>query len=150
MCGTLPKQIAQNNIIFSQNLMGEEDEILSEAELKALKKDTAFMRIWDGGVIAQGTPIRVKSVVYVDERGRLYLNGRRFTRSSWSWRPPPIIRHQGRIAKDYPDPMNEHPWITIIDEKGNPVKQDKCTCGGSLQKDQRGYLYCTKCNIIYE
>lgn len=150
MCGTLPKQIAQNNIIFSQNYINEEDEILSEDELKLLKKDRAFMRIWDGGIIGEKTPLYIKSIVSVDEKNRLYLNGRRFTRSSWSWRPPPIIRHQGRMAKDYPDPMNEHPHIRVEDERGDLIWTDKCVCGGELLKDHRGYLYCIKCNIIYE
>lgn len=141
-----------SNIIFSRPSLYEEEEILSDlsdSEMKALKKDKAFMRIWDGGIMT-GCDLQIRGIVTVDERGRLYINGRRFTRSSWSWRPPPIIRHQGRMAKDYPDPMNEHPRIRVEDENGDLVWQDKCVCGGELIKDHRGYLYCMKCNIIYE
>jgi hypothetical protein len=140
-----------SNIIFSRSSLYEEEEILSDlsdSEMKALRKDKAFMRIWDGGVMA--CSLEVRSMVTVDDQDRLYLNGRRFTRSSWRWRPPPIIRHQGRLAKDYPDPTNEHPLIRVENEKGDLIWQDKCVCGGELIKDSRGYLYCVKCNIIYE
>ena len=148
MCGTISKQIAQNNIIFSSPSYNEEEEILSDSEMKALRKDKAFMRIWDGGVMA--CSLEVRSMVAVDDQDRLYLNGRRFTRSSWSWRPPPIIRNQGRLAKDFPDPWNTHPEIVIEGEDGKPFRQDHCVCGGELKMDQRGFLYCLKCSIIYE
>lgn len=140
--------LKNSNIIFSRQSYIEEEEILSDSDVEALRKDKAFMRIWDGGVMSGGLEIR--SMVTTDAKGRLYLNGRRFSRSSWRWRPPPIIRNQGRLAKDIEDPINRHPSIVVEDENGNPVRQDKCVCGGELVKDRCGYLYCLKCCIIYE
>ena len=150
MCGVISQVLSEssNNIIYSSTIIDEEEDILSDADLKAMKRDKAFWHIWTGGVLRASLEIRSRA--WVDEKGRLFLNGRRFTRSSWGWRPPAIIRDQGRMAKDYPDPMNFRPSIIVEDEDGKPVRRDTCPCGGQLLKDRRGYLYCTKCNIIYE
>ena len=126
----------------------EERDILSDSELKALQKDKAFMRIWNGGIL--DASLEIRSMVGSDERGRLTLNGRRFTRSSWSWRPPPIIREQGRLAKESTDPRNNHPEIVIYTMKGEALLLDACPCGGELLMDHNMNLYCSKCKIIYE
>ncbi len=135
------------NIIFSSPNTIEGRNFYSDWELKALEKDKAFMRIWDGGTMK--CSLEIKSMVMVDEKGRLFLNGRRFTRSSWDWQPPPIIRHQGRLAKESTDPRNNHPEIAIETEGGEVLWLDACPCGGELLMDERDNLYCSKCNIIY-
>jgi hypothetical protein len=123
-------------------------EDYSDAEMKALKKDKAFMRIWDGGIM-QDQEIEIRSMV-TEENDRVILNGRKFTRSSWDWRPPAIIREQGRLAKEYSDPRNNHPEITIITQGGQVLRLDACPCGGELEMDRNYNLYCTKCFRIYE
>jgi hypothetical protein len=123
-------------------------ENYSDAELKALKKDKAFMRIWDGGIMPDAS-LEIRSMVS-EQNDHLILNGRKFTRSSWDWRPPLIIREQGRLAKESFDPRNNHPEITIITQKGKVLRLDACPCGGELMMDHRGFLYCSECKIIYE
>ncbi|MCK9570802.1 hypothetical protein M0R72_17770 [Candidatus Pacearchaeota archaeon] len=123
-------------------------ENYSDAEMKALQKDKAFMRIWDGGVMV-GQEIDIRSMV-TEENDRVVLNGRKFTRSSWDWRPPQIIRGQGRLAKEYSDPRNNHPEISIYTEGGKLLRLDACPCGGELEMDHNYNLYCLKCFRIYE
>lgn len=122
-------------------------ENYNDSELKALFKDKAFMRIWDGGISQQS--LKIHSMVS-EERGRLILNGRKFTRSSWDWRPPQVIRGQGRLAKEYSDPRNNHPEISIYTVGGEMLRLDACPCGGELLMDHNYNLYCSKCKIIYE
>lgn len=148
MSGSLCNSLNSDNIIFSRTNTIEGMEDYTAAELRAMKKDKAFMHIWNGGVIRASLTIR--SMTGSDEKGQLILNGRRFTRSSWDWRPPAIIRDQGRLAKEVLDPVNDHPEIPIITQRGEVLWLDSCPCGGELVMDHRGYLYCTNCFIIYE
>lgn len=119
----------------------------SEADLKILRKDKAFHAILTGGVIAGHLSLRCQ----VQEKdGRLIYNGRPYSRACWSWRPPKVIRNQGRIAKEYSDPRNNNPEISIYTESGKLLRLDACPCGGELLMDHRGFLYCNKCNTVYE
>jgi hypothetical protein len=139
-----------DNIIFSRILPIEGIELysyFSDAEMKALQKDKAFMRIWEGGIMRG--PLEIRSMVGEDDKGRLTINGRRFTLSSWDWQPPFIIRYQGRLAKEFSDPRNNHPEIAIETERGETLWLDACPCGGELLMDERDYLYCVECNMIY-
>jgi hypothetical protein len=140
--------LKSHNIMFFRISTNEGMEDYSEAEMKALKKDKAFMRIWDGGIM-QDQEIKIRSMV-TEENDRVILNGRKFTRSSWDWRPPAIIREQGRLAKEYSDPRNNHPEISIYTEGGKLLRLDACPCGGELRMDHNYNLYCEKCNTIYE
>jgi hypothetical protein len=136
-----------HNIMFSQtcNIEGMQD--YSAAELKALARDKAFRSIWEGGVLHCHLSIRCQ---VAEESGRLIYNGRPFNRSQWSWRPPKIIRIQGRLAKEASDPRNNNPEISIYTESGKLLRLDACPCGGELLMDHRGFLYCKKCNTVYE
>lgn len=113
------------------------------------EKDKAFQGIWEGGIL-RGCSLKIRCQVSIDSDGRLLYNGRHFTRSSWSWRPPKFIRQQGRMAKEYSDPCNIHPEILIYTERGNILVLDACPCGGELLMDKNGNLYCSECKIIYE
>lgn len=146
MSGSVLNSLNQDNIIFFRTSIDEGMEDYSTSEMKALQKDKAFMQIWNGGVI-QGK-LKIKSMLS-EEDGHLVLNGRRFTRSSWNWRPPEVIRGQGRLAKEYSDPRNVHPEIAIVTQNGSVLWLDACPCGGELLMDNNSNLYCSKCNIIY-
>jgi hypothetical protein len=137
-----------DNILHAQTLLlrGMDDDYGPALE-KALKKDKAWQAISSGGMMQCRLIIRCQ---VAEEGGHLIYNGRRFNRGCWSWRPPKVIRLQGRTAREYPDPINEHPEITIITEKGQLLRLDACPCGGELVKDHRGVLYCEKCSICYE
>ena len=146
--GNAPNSLNFEYIFFLPHSNIEEGDILSDSELKALQRDKAFWRIWTGGVLKAS--LNIKSMVGSDEKGRLMVNGRRFTRSSWGWHPPPIIREQGRLAKEEYTPANEHPEIAIVTQKGEVLWLDACPCGGELLMDHRGVLYCDNCFMIYE
>lgn len=140
--------LKSDNIIFSRISIIEGMENYSDAEMKALRRDKAFMRIWDGGIM-RGRGLKIRSMI-TEKNDHLILNGRKFTRSSWDWRPPEIIRQQGRLAREYSDPRNNHPEISVITENGELLRLDACPCGGELVMDHREVLYCSKCFIIYE
>lgn len=137
-----------DNILSRQTIMLRGMDDYDPATEKALGKDSAWQRINDGGLLKCSLIIRCQ--VGEDLDGHLIYNGHRFSRRDWSWRPPKIIRIQGRSAREQYDPINEHPEISIITEKGEVLRLDSCPCGGDLQKDHRGFLYCTSCHLIYE
>jgi len=135
------------NILKTQTPIDEEMENYSGAELKALQKDDAFTPIWNGGIMHCHLSIRCQ---VAEKSGKLLYNGKLFNRSKWSWRPPKVIRMQGRLAREYTDPRNNNPEISIYTEHGELLRLDACPCGGDLRMDSRGFLYCEKCNMIYE
>jgi len=146
----------QIDCLNSDNIIGPQtyrlrrmdySEDLTESELKLLHRDKAFRPILNGGVLHCHLKIRCQ---VAEESGRLIYNGRPFNRSQWSWRPPKIIRLQGRSARELSDPINNKPEISIITARGEVLRLDACPCGGELQMDNHGYLYCVKCNMIYE
>lgn len=136
-----------DNIIGTQILMLRGMDDYTEYELKALKRDTAFQKIFSGGVLHCRLSLRCQ---VAEAGGRLIYNGRPFNRSQWSWQPPKIIRMQGRRAKEFGDPRNNHPEISIYTEGGELLRLDACPCGGELLMDHNYNLYCANCNIIYK
>ena len=116
---------------------------------KVFERDKAFRTIWEGGIL-RGCSLKIRCQISVDSDGHLLYNGRRFSRSSWSWRPPKFIRQQGRLAKESTDPRNNHPEIVIYTMRGEALLLDACPCGGELLMDSNENLYCSKCKIIYE
>lgn len=139
--------LKSDNIIFSRTSPIEEMDNYSEAERKALQKDDAFRPIWNGGIMHCHLSIKCQ---VAEESGRLIYNGRALTRSSWDWRPPKIIRMQGRSARESSDVINNNPEITILTQNGKLLRLDACPCGGELLMDHRGFLYCKECSIVYE
>lgn len=153
-----------DNIIHSGSYLLEGRKFepsLTEGELrllgKALKADPMFARIWWGDAGKRLAALRLQ--VSIDDRGRLLYNGKLYNRDSWVtffvtderlYGPPKIIRGQGRLAKEVPDVRNNHPDIVFFNEDGKPVHSDHCQCGGELVMDSRYYLYCRRCNLIYE
>ena len=116
---------------------------------KVFERDNAFRTIWEGGIL-RGCSLKIRCQVSADSDGHLLYNGRRFSRSSWSWRPPKFIRQQGRLAREYADPRNNHPEIVVYTMRGEALLLDACPCGGELLMDSNENLYCSKCKIIYE
>jgi hypothetical protein len=147
MCAGACNSLKIENILQTQTYTIEGMDTYSKAELEALRKDRSFCLILDGGILHCHLSIRCQ---VAEESGRLIYNGRPFNRSSWSWRPPKVIRMQGRQARESTDPRNNHPTIYIITPCGDLIPMDTCPCGGDLRMDHRGYLYCNQCNIIYE
>ena len=140
---------AQTYSIEEEENSSEEDsweDYYSEDELKALRKDVGFRSILDGGVRHCHT-LRCQ---VAEKNGRLIYYGKPFRRSQWSWQPPKIIRVQGRLAKESSDPRNNHPEISIYNERGELQRLDACPCGGELLMDHNYNLYCVDCSIIYE
>lgn len=137
-----------DNILPRQTIELRGMDEYDPATEKALGKDSAWQRINDGGLLHCRLIIRCQ--VGEDLDSHLLYNGRRYTRRVWSWRPPKIIRMQGRLAREYSDPRNEHPEIIIITQNGEALKLDACPCGGELIMDHRGFLYCASCHLIYE
>lgn len=150
MCGVISEILNsdQDNIIGSQTSQMRVMDDCLEWERKALRKDVGFLPILDGGVVP-GRTLTIRCQV-AEKDGHLIYNGRAYNRSCWSWRPPKVIRMQGRLAKDPTDPMNTKPEISIYTEKGKLLLLDACPCGGELRKDHRDVLYCTECYITYE
>lgn len=119
----------------------------SPEEEKLLRRDKAFWRIWDGGLLQ--SVLTLKPMVAWDSDDHLILNGRRYQRSRY-WFLPEILRKQGRLAREYPDARNHKPVITVWTQKGDALVLDGCPCGGELRIDHRDAIYCERCNIIYE
>lgn len=149
MCLSAPEMNSLNshNIIFSQTNTIEEMQDYSDAEMQSLRKDKGFLQILNGGIRHCHLSLRCQ---VAEEAGRLIYNGRPFNRSQWSWQPPKVIRMQGRRAKEYGDPRNNHPEISILTEGGQVLRLDACPCGGELEMDHNYNLYCLKCFRIYE
>lgn len=118
------------------------------SEEEGIERDTAFNRIYDGGVIKDAT-LTIRSQVSI-HGDRWYYNDRPYTRSSWSWRPCRFVRSLGRMAREYPDGSNTHPMIDLMTESGQVIQVDNCpVCGGDLVLDERDELYCTECYVIW-
>ena len=137
----------RDNILPAQTLLLRGMDDYDPATQKALRKDKAWISIDSGGTIHAHLCIRCQ---VAEKDGRLIYNGRPYNRGCWSWRPPKIIRMQGRLARETTDPRNEHPEIIIITQNGKALQLDACPCGGELLKDHRGFLYCGSCYEIYE
>lgn len=144
MPASLCDSIKKDNISKSQTYTIEE---YTEDELKILGKDKAFKNILNGGKLKG--PLKIKLQV-AERNGHLIYNGRPYNRSCWSWRPPKIIRLQGRSAKELSDPINNRPEISIYTNDGKIIRLDRCPCGGELLMDHNYNLYCKNCSIIYE
>lgn len=147
MCVSDSDSLKFENILKTQTCIDEGMENYSEAELKALWKDDAFRPIWTGGIMHCHLSIKCQ---VAEESGKLIYNGKLFNREKWSWRPPKVIRLQGRPAREYTDPQNNNPEISIITVRGDIIWLDACPCGGELLMDHRGFLYCKECSIVYE
>lgn len=147
MCVSDSDSLKFDNILKTQTPIDEEMEKYSETDLKALWKDDAFRPIWNGGIMHCHLSIKCQ---VAEKSGKLLYNGKLFNRSKWSWRPPKVIRMQGRLAREYTDPRNSSPEISIITARGVIIWLDACPCGGELLMDHRGFLYCKECNIVYE
>ena len=128
----------------SEEDFSEDDS--SEDELKVLRKDVAFWSILDGGVRHCYT-LRCQ---VAEKNGHLIYNGKLYTRSSHSWRPPKVIRLQGRFARERINLINARPEISIYTNNGKMIRLDHCPCGGELLMNHNFNLYCVDCNIIYE
>jgi hypothetical protein len=103
----------------------------------------------------KGHLVGIQSLISLDEKGRMLYRGRRYGRDAWTWRPPHIIRIQGRQAKDFSDKRNGYPTEEINTEKGKMKVRAVChghkdgqACGGSFLYDSRYYLYCERCQEI--
>ena len=64
----------------------------------------------------KGHLVGIQSLISFDEKGRMLYRGRRYDRSSWTFRPPKVIRIQGRQAKDLSDKRNGYPTEEINTE----------------------------------
>jgi len=140
-------------VLQALNILNSEDILFFRTYTiegrKVFERDKAFRTIWEGGIL-RGCSLKIRCQISVDSGGHLLYNGRRFSRSSWSWRPPKFIRQQGRLAKESTDPRNNHPEIVVYTMKGEALLLDACPCGGELLMDNNENLYCSKCKIIYE
>ena len=140
-------------VLQALNILNSEDILFFRTYTiegrKVFERDKAFRNIWEGGIL-RGCSLKIRCQISVDSDGHLLYNGRRFSRSSWSWRPPKFIRQQGRLAKESTDPRNNHPEIVIYTMRGEALLLDACPCGGELLMDNNENLYCSKCKIIYE
>jgi hypothetical protein len=114
---------------------------------KAVQKDKAFAQIFTGGII-RGRHLELRCQV-AEENGHLIYNGKRYT-ARGRWRPAKVIRRQGRLAKELPNPYNNRPEISVELESGKVLRLDACPCGGELIMDHRLVLYCRECFRIYE
>jgi len=140
-------------VLQALNILNSEDILFFRTYTiegrKVFERDKAFRTIWEGGIL-RGCSLTIRCQISVDSDGHLLYNGHRFSRSSWSWRPPKFIRQQGRLAKESTDPRNNHPEIVIYTMSGEALLLDACPCGGELLMDNNENLYCSKCKIIYE
>ncbi len=123
--------------------------------LTAIEKDPWFDYIYRGGKLPDcyhlSLKLQVEHVPLKDGTVHLLYNGHLFSRHDWSWRPPIIIRDGGRMAQEYPNPRNKHPWVRYYDEElETVVTTDKCPgCKGALVYDNNMELYCVQCGLIY-
>ena len=116
-------------VLQTLNILNFEDILFFRAYTiegkKVFERDKAFRTIWEGGIL-RGCSLKIRCQILVDSDGHLLYNGRRFSRSSWSWRPPKFIRQQGRLAKESTDPRNNHPEIVIYTMRGEALLLDAC------------------------
>ena len=78
---------------------------------------------------------------YCQNLGETYVHGTEFNYMDLLNSPDPIDHAFMEITK---------PEISIYTKKGELLRLDACPCGGELQQDRRGFLYCKECSIIYE
>lgn len=121
-----------------------------------LARSSIFQKIWRGG--PEHVKIRLRRQMAFDDKGRLLYNEKPYNRDSWCcyyvgdcehYGPPKPIRQMGRMANEQPNPYNTHPEIEVRTRDGDILILDACPCGGSLQMDNQGELYCTECYEIH-
>jgi hypothetical protein len=139
--------------VNTQTILYEEMGNYSKDELRRLSKDKGFSPIWEGGIL-RGAHLTLKVQVSEDAWGRLLYNGKLFNRRQWSYQPPKFIRLQGRLAKEFTSFYNNYP-TDVIEIEGQKVRirrmcdniVNNAICGGKLEYDPRGFLFCTVCDL---
>ncbi len=141
---------------FEESNLSPDDQKLFA---KYLKKSPRFRYIWVGKIA--DVHIKIQSLLEYDSKGRLLYRGNPYNKDTWTaffvvdnllWGPPPVIRDQGRYAKEQFDPRNDYPTEVVEDNHGNKLRVLRyCDgCGGDLEYDHRMVLYCKKCFLEFK
>lgn len=101
------------------------------------------------GVCEDGTP-KPEVEKYCISTMREYTKRVGKRKCSGSHNVPKFIYSQGRLGKNTPNSYNNKAsYFTYEDDK--PTRHNRCEfCGGKLERDERTFLYCTACSIIFE
>jgi hypothetical protein len=80
--------------------------------------------------------------------GKLYYYNRKFSRASWAWHPPEVIRLLGRSAREYYNITNNRPidWFNLGDSWVG-VRRRCDECNGDLVYGPGKFLYCIECGL---
>lgn len=117
-------------------------------KLNCILHQDLFGPIWEGGIRPHGTPFFLRRHISIDAKGRLRYYNKLYNRRIWSWQPPKVIRLQGRIAEEYPNPSNNAPidWFKLGDTWVK-VRRSCDECDGDLIYEPDGLLYCNECGL---
>jgi hypothetical protein len=146
LSGSVRDSLKSDNIIQLPTLSMKEQNLAWE---QLLEKDVGFSHIFSGQIKKLKHPWKTIKCQVSEKDGRLWLCGKPYQRSKYSWRIPKTIWIQGRTIKEESNKHNNNPKIRVL-VNGALVWLDKCPCGGELLMDNNENLYCSKCSLIYE